>query len=276
MSKRLVHWPNRTCKILVVACAGLLIAIPDTGAQSTASPQPAIARPELPAYDVVSIKPNKTGSGNSSVWINKGNFTAENVVLKTMILSAWDLKDPQLLDLPKWGDAARFDIQAKVLEPDKKVIAGLTSEQFRLMQQPILTDRFQLKFHRGKKILPIYDLVVIKGGPKFKEAAAAEIINTGTNINNGKLIATGVPLSSLADSLSGQVQRIVVDKTGLPGKYNFQLSWAPDDAGPPSSDSATPPDMFTALQEQLGLKLQPGKAEIETFVIDHAELPSEN
>jgi uncharacterized protein (TIGR03435 family) len=67
-----------------------------------------------------------------------------------------------------------------------------------------------------------------------------------------------------------------MDKTGLAGKYNLQLNWSPDDAGPPAADSSTPPDIFTALEEQLGLKLKPAKAEIETFVVDHAELPSEN
>jgi uncharacterized protein (TIGR03435 family) len=145
------------------------------------------------------------------------------------------------------------------------------------MQQPILTDRFQLKFHRGKKVLPIYDLVVIKGGPKFKEATAAyNSEHTGFSIHNRNLTATAVTLSELADRLSDQVSRIVMDKTGLAGKYNLQLNWSPDDAGPPAADSSTPPDIFTALEEQLGLKLKPAKAEIETFVVDHAELPSEN
>lgn len=239
----------------------------------------------MPAYDVVSIKPDKTGSGNVNIWINDGNFTAANVSLKTLILSAWGLKDAQIIGLPKWGDSARFDIKAKIIDPDRKALAAFTPEQFRLMQQPILTDRFQLKFHHERKKLPVYDLVVIKSGPKFRETTAEETASDkgvngvragGTSIHNRQLTATGVTLSSLADSLSGQVQRIVIDYTGLAGKYNLQLSWSADDAGPPSPDSSAPPDIFTALEEQLGLKLQPGKAEIDTFVIDHAELPSEN
>lgn len=276
MSKRLGYWAYRTGEILVVACAGLLIAVLAMVAQRAASPRPDAADAKGPAYDVVSIKPDKTDSGNVSVSIDDGNFDASNVSLKMMILGAWGLNDAQLLDLPKWGDSARFDIKAKIIDPDKKALAALTPEQFRSMQQPILTDRFQLKFHRGKKVLPIYDLVVIKGGPKFKEATADDASHSGIGIHNRNLTATTVTLSELADRLSDQVSRIVIDKTGLTGKYNLQLSWSPDDAGPPAPDSSTPPDIFTALEEHLGLKLKPAKAEIETFVVDHAELPSEN
>ena len=95
-------------------------------------------------------------------------------------------------------------------------------------------------------------------------------------VRNQYLIATGISLASLADTLTGQVKRIVIDKTGLDGKYNFHLSWSPDDAGPPAPDSAAPPDIFTALPEQLGLKLQPAKAEIDAFVVDSVALPSED
>ena len=153
------------------------------------------------------------------------------------------------------------------------------------MQQPILTDRFQLKFHRERKILPVYELVTIKGGPKFKEITPVEqksdagvngVRAGGISVHNRNLVATGVPMSRLTDQLSAQLQRVVVDKTGLAGNYNFQLSWSPDDAGPPSPDVAAPPDIFTALEEQLGLKLQPGKEEMDTFIIDHVEYPSEN
>ena len=202
-----------------------------------------------------------------------------------MIRSAYGLKDAQIFDLPTWGESARFDIKAKIIDPDKKALAALTPEQFRSMQQPMLTDRFQLKFHHKMKMLPVYELVVIKGGPKFKETTAAEMVSDtgvsgvragGISVHDRHLIATGVPLSSLADYLSGQVNRIVVDKTGVAGKYNLQLSWSPDDAGPPAADSAALPGIFTALQEQLGLKLQPGKADIETFVIDYAAIPSED
>jgi uncharacterized protein (TIGR03435 family) len=262
---------------------GLLVAIPSLKAQSPAVTPTADGK--VPGYDVVSIKPDHTDSGRVSIRIDDGNFDALNVSLKTMILSAYNLKEAQLFGLPKWGDSAHFDIKAKIIDPDKKQLEALTPEEFASMQQPILADRFQLKFHRERKILPVYELVTIKGGPKFKEITPVEQkSDTGVNgvraggmsVHNRNLVATGVPLSRLADQLSAQLQRVVVDKTGLTANYNFQLSWSPDDAAPPSPDVAAPPDIFTALEEQLGLKLQPGKDEMDTFVIDHVEYPSEN
>jgi uncharacterized protein (TIGR03435 family) len=269
----------RTSCVLLIASAGTVFAAPKMRAQAAAATQPTPAK--MPAYDIVSIKPDKSGSGHVSVHIDDGNLDASNVSLKMMILSAYGLKEAQIVDLPKWGDDAHFDIKAKVLDPDKKAIEALTPEQFSAMQQPILTDRFKLKFHRGVKTVPVYELVVVKSGPKFKqttpeEEASPDGVNGvkagGIEIHNRHLVATGVPLSSLADDLSGQLHRIVVDKTGLVGKYNFTLSWAPDDGSPQAPD-ATLPSLFTAVQEQLGLKLQSGKAEVSTFVVDSAALP---
>jgi uncharacterized protein (TIGR03435 family) len=254
-------------------CMGLLVG----GARLRAQGPAVVPAAELktPAYDVVSIKPDRTDTGRISVHIDDGNLDALNVTLKTMVLSAYGLKDAQLFGLPKWGDSMHFDIRAKIINPDKNQLEALTFEQIQSMQQPILTDRFQLKFHREIKALPVYELVTMKGGPKFKEATPTELKgDQGMTVHNRSLVATAKSISALVDQLSRQLQRVVVDKTGLSAKYNFQLSWSPDDAGPPTADVAAPPDIFTALQEQLGLKLQPGKAEIDTFVIDHAELPS--
>ncbi len=253
----------------------LLVAIPSLRAQES-TPKPTAER-KVPSYDVVSIKPDHTDSGRVSIHIDDGNLDALNVSLKTMILGAYNLKEAQLFGLPKWGDSAHFDIKAKIIDPDKKQLEALTREEFQSMQQPILTDRFQLKFHREKKTLPVYELVVMKGGPKFKEATPIELKgNQGMSVHNRSLVATGELMSALVNQLSAQLQRVVVDKTGLTAKYNYQLNWSPDDAGPPSSDVAAPPDIFTALEEQLGLKLQPGKEELDTFVIDHVEYPSGN
>ena len=262
---------------------GLLFAIQGLHAQTPAATPAADAK--VPSYDVVSIKPDHTDTGRVSIRIDDGNFDALNVSLKTMILGAYNLKESQLFGLPKWGDSAHFDIKAKIIDPDKKQLAALTPQEFTSMQQPILTDRFQLKFHRERKILPVYELVTIKGGPKFKEITPVEqksdagvngVRAGGMSVHNRSLVATGIPIARLADQLSAQLQRVVVDKTGLAGNYNFELKWSPDDAGPPSPDVAAPPDIFTALEEQLGLKLEPGKEEMDTFIIDHVEYPSEN
>ena len=283
MRRRLI-WQGRVISLGRAAIwVGLLLAVSGLQAQVPMSSPTAGAK--LPSYDVVSIKPDHTDNGRVSIHIDDGNFDALGVSLKTMILGAYNLKEAQLFGLPKWGDSAHFDIKAKIIDPDKKQLQALTPDEFASMQQPILTDRFQLKFHRERKILPVYELVTIKGGPKFKEITPVEqksdagvngVRAGGISVHNRNLVATGVPMSRLTDQLSAQLQRVVVDKTGLAGNYNFQLSWSPDDAGPPSPDVAAPPDIFTALEEQLGLKLQPGKEVMDTFVIDHVEYPSEN
>jgi uncharacterized protein (TIGR03435 family) len=260
----------------------MALSAPVLFAQDAVVPKMVVPDSKVPTYDVVSIKPNKSGSGNVDISVDDGNFEAVNVSLKTMLLSAYGLKDAQLVNLPKWGESARFDIKAKVIDPDKKIMDALTGPQFRSMQRPILTERFQLKFHREKKVLPVYELVVAKDGPKFKQTTDAEMTGNspingvrpgGISVHNQNLTATGIPISSIADSLSGQVQRIVIDKTGLAGNYNLQLIWSRDDAKAPATDVAPPPDIFTALTEQLGLKLQAAKAEVETFVVDQVVMP---
>jgi uncharacterized protein (TIGR03435 family) len=261
--------------------AFVTIVTPPLAAQ-TATPPLVAADTKLPAFDVISIKPNKSGSGRVSLSRDDGNFDASNVSLKTMVLNAYGLKEAQLFGLPKWDESARFDIKAKVVEPDKKVLEALTEEQDRDMLQPILTERFQLQFHHETKILPVYELVVAKGGPKFQESKITGDEKAGNGmgagsmrIRNNVMSSTAIPLASLVGQLSSQLHRVVVDKTGLNGKYDLDLSWSPDDGAPPDPDSAAP-SIFTALQEQLGLRLQPSKSPVETFVIDHVELPSED
>jgi len=253
---------------------------PQLAAQA-AAPPPTVADAKVPVFDVISIKPNKTGSGSTSIDWDDSKFDATNVSLMALLLNAYDLKDAQVINLPKWGESVRFDIQAKVVDPDRKA-KSLTDDQNRAMVQPILADRFQLKFHHETKVLPVYELVVAKSGPKFKDSKitgdqkAANGMGPGSmRTSNTTMMSTAVPVSTLVDMLSSRLQRIVVDKTGLAGKYDLDLTWTPDDGSTAAPDSNAP-SIFTALQEQLGLHLQPSKSPVETFVIDHVELPSEN
>lgn len=268
--------PNRFTR-----CLALLLALTAAAsAQPSVPPQSAAA---VPTFDVVTIKPSKSVGGNLNVSINDANFGATNITLKTFILQAYSLKDSQLVGLPPWGDSAHFDIEAKVTAPDKQLFNGLTDAQRRAMLQPILTGRFQLKFHRERQIRSVYELIIAKGGPRFHATPASEAAKlTGVNgvrpitfsVRNGSFTAADTPISTLAHYLP-DLQRVIVDKTGLTGKYNLQLKWTPEDA-PPSTASDAPPDIFTALREQLGLELKPSKAPIEIFVIDHVTMPSEN
>jgi uncharacterized protein (TIGR03435 family) len=259
---------------------GLGLWVPGVLAQGTAAPKMTVQDSQVPKYDVVSIKPNKTGSGSHGIDVNDGNFEATNVPIKTLILNAYEVKDSQVIGLPPWASSMNYDIKAKVIDPDKKVFDAMTDDQSRMMLQPVLTDRFQLKFHREKKVLPVYELVVAKGGVKFKDSTVPDDGKTkGANgmgagsmsVHNTELTSTGVRLSKLTSVLSNQLGRVVVDKTGLTGKYDLELKWLPDNAA--AAPDSPLPTLFTALQEQLGLKLESGKAEIDTFVVDQISMP---
>jgi uncharacterized protein (TIGR03435 family) len=143
--------------------------------------------------------------------------------------------------------------------------------------QDLLADRFQLKFHKVTRELPVYNLVIAKGGLKIETTPEAK--SNGYSMGSGKLSGNGIELDNLAFSLSGEVGRMIVNQTGLSGRYNIDLKWQPDSMATGSNSSgADPPlpDLFTALQEQAGLKLEPAKGPVDVYVIDHIEKPSEN
>lgn len=246
----------------------------------TASLHGQTAEPKPPAYDVVSIKPN-THSRGVSVHINDNIYTAINISLKSLLAQAYGIREDLISGGPGWLESTRFDVNAKVVEADRRALAKLTSRQYGALMQPVLADRFQVKVHPETKILPVYELVAAKGGVKFEASSPAEKDKRwhdasagGISIHNGHLVAHQVPVSRLVDVIAGQMHRAVLDKTGLTGDYDFLLNWTPEDA-PPNPD-ASDPILSTALVEQLGLKLESSKGPVETLVVDHAELPVED
>jgi len=257
-------------------CAALMPAVASfTSAQNIAPPQ--ASTPATPIYDVMSIKPNKSGSGSTDIDSDDGRFSAKNVPLKTLLAQAYDIKEDLISAFPGPVDSARFDIEAKVVDPDPAAIKEMTREQRRQMLLPLLTDRFRLKTHIEVKTLPVYELVAAKGGPKFKPSADQARTGSGSMSVNGsrvlvKLSAHDVSIESLCKALARNVDRTVIDKTGLTGNFDLDLQWSKDD----NPDADAPPTIFTAIEEQLGLKLQPGKGPVATLVVDHAEMPSEN
>lgn len=251
--------------LLRTVCLSLAMLATCDSAHAQAPAQP-------PAYDIVSIKPNKTGSGSWGIHSGDGRFSATNVSLQSLLVTAFDVKEYLISGVPKEFNSARFDIEAKIVEPDLPALKKLTEQQERAMVLPILTERFHFKSHAETKILPVYELVLLPVGPKFKPAADP---NSGSmHTENRNLTAAGIPMTSLANLLSYQVQRTVLDKTGLAEHYDLTLKWSPEDDPDPQPNS--PPALFTALQEQLGLKLRPGKGPVETLVVDHVEMPTEN
>ena len=219
-----------------------------------------------PAFDVASVKPNRSGSGNSTHHDRHGTLTATNVTLQYCIKLAYGVKDYQIVG-PAWLSSERYDIQAKTSNSDPA--------QYRAMIQTLLADRFKLQVRRGTKDLPVYALVVGRRGPKLHETeAGAEHDNAGRD----RLIGQKMSMAHLADRLSQLVGRPVLDMTGLDGVFDLELRWTPDDERRREGDTSDgPSSIFTAIQEQLGLKLEARKAPLEIIVVEHAEkVPSEN
>lgn len=264
--------------LLAAACILAVVAgSPHVRAQTAAAPPATTADTTPFAYDVISIKPNNSGSGSSSSTSNNGRFSATNVTLKQLLQQTFEIKEGLISGITGPLESARFDIEAKVVNPDPIALKKMTRQQSSQMLLPLLTERFQLKTHIEVKTLPVYELVV-KGGPKFKPSKdqATKDGDMSTNGSNTqvKITARKASMESLAKALSSRVDRTVINKTGLTGNFDLDLQWSREDS--PDSGADAPPDIFTAIEEQLGLKLEPAKGPVDTLVVDHAEIPSEN
>lgn len=230
-----------------------------------------------PAFEVASVKPADPKSRGMTMEIEPGGrFTATNVLLRSLLKEAYAIRDFQILEPPPWFDSQRYDVSAKGDASD--------ATQVKHMLQSLLVDRFQLKFHHDAKEFQVYLLTVGKNGPKLKSAqdtdSSGGVRLRGVGRLTGIHASTGQLAEALSDiALNGRhiLDRPVLDRTGLTAVYDFTLEWTPD---PTPSDGATSdssgPSVFTALQEQLGLKLETHKAPIEMFIIDHVEKASQN
>jgi uncharacterized protein (TIGR03435 family) len=295
---------RRGLSLLVTAL--VVIAAPSARSQGIVGTQGVIASPatitdiKVPEFDVVSVKQDKSGTGMMRLMSRPDGYSATNVSAKLLIQVAYGIREDLISDAPRWADTARFDFEAKVAGADVDDLKKLSQEQRRSMLQPALADRFKLKVHNETKQLPVFELVVAKGGTKLKEATPGDTYATGIKgadgkghagtmrMSPGEVTGQGVPIANLVNLLATQLHQTVIDKTGLRGTYDLDLTWAPDqEAGPmfkggdgsqkaDIAPDSTGPSIFTALQEQLGLKLQSTKGPVETIVVDHIEMPSEN
>jgi uncharacterized protein (TIGR03435 family) len=192
--------------------------------------------------------------------------------LKQILQAAYDLRPTvDITGGPSWFDSDRFDIEAKAEDPSKT-----TQAQIQQMLQQLLADRFKLKLHREDKEVSGSLLVVAENGLKLKKAADTDRPPVGGR--PGDMIFRGASMDVLAELLSGMMGRPVQDKTGLAGQYTFTLKWAPDFTPPEFERPADPsgPALVTALQEQLGLRLQSGRVPVLIVVVDSAEKPLPN
>lgn len=229
--------------------------------------------PEQPKFEVATIKASGPDARGINIGIGPqlrhGRFVAGDQSLKEMIAVAYRIT-PNRVFGPDWLDAARFDFLAK--SPD-----GVPDTQMHPMLQALLTDRFGLSSHKEPREMPIYELVVAKSGVKMVIfPARPPRQDTTRSPRIAAMMGDAATTTRLAEMLSNISGRPVVDKTGLTERYDFILSYSRPQ-GPGELPDNTPPDLFTAIQEQLGLRLQPARASIEVIVVDHIERrPTEN
>jgi len=231
----------------------------------------------LPGFEVASIKPSKRDAGHH--WdSNEDRASIEGYSLRDLIVYAYGLKsNSQVLGGPDWIDKQHFDISAKVDDAEVAKIRAMSrrekSKAWNMMMQSLLANRFGLKVHPGQKRMPVFALVVAKSGSRCKPAAASK--GYSLSIHNGHMTAIAISMDMLADSLTQEPEsghRVVVNRTGLTGDYDFAMDWTPDRGDGVRSD-AQYPGLFTTLHEQLGLELKGDKAFVDAIVVDAAEKP---
>jgi uncharacterized protein (TIGR03435 family) len=271
---------DRRGRLLLLAAVVLLPATAGHAQLEHKGPHEAIALADsTPPYDVASVKQNKSAVQSGNMSIHDNDFTATNEPLKNILELAYDIRSDQIIGLSGPVNSARFDIEAKVVPPAGDPMPKLTDSVLQAMIIPLLADRFHLKAHLQSKTMPVYDLVVDHGGPKFKlteeddDSQTNSSLNMNTSNNDNVLTAKSSSMSDIAAALSDEVHRQVIDKTSLKGGADITLKWTADEA---ADQGGTVVSIFTAVEEQLGLKLQPAKGPVDTLVIDHAEMPTAN
>jgi uncharacterized protein (TIGR03435 family) len=257
---------------LVRATARTAWQIPDTPL-----PEKTMAADANPSFEVVSIKPTPPGTQGGGLGPSPGGrFTTHNITLSGLLGTAYGLIRSQIEGAPSWLDTDRFDIVAKA------DMAGAPNKaQVMTMLQKLLADRFSLRSHRETKEGTVYVLTVQSSGPKLTPSLGDPNGPPSAAPSGGRdhrhLTAIDMNMEEFALGLQSNVDRPVIDRTGLSGRFDITLDWAPDQLqSPPPDNSAAFPDMFTALKDQLGLKLESTKGPMEILVIDHIERPSEN
>jgi uncharacterized protein (TIGR03435 family) len=307
---RLESWRKLLLTAMAVGSVAAPIAIGALHAPRLRAQSPQAA-PDGPTFEVASVKPNSSGDGRVSMQNQPGRFTATNVTLRMLIRNAYQLQEFQISGGPGWIGSDHFDIVARiegdVQDPLAGGQAGTGPTRLQLMIRALLAERFKLTVHSETKDSQVYALVVARSdgrlGPGLhrSETDCAALMAAargrgappmppppgspmpcGMRVGIGNMAVGGATLSQMASSLSMFVGRVVLDRTGLTGPFDINLTWTPDQMPqrPPGAPDLpvdpNGPSIFTALQEQLGLKLESQRGPVEMLVIDRAEHPVEN
>jgi len=261
---------------------------------------------DVPKFDVVSVKPAGPSDGRSRLMLTPDGTSMQGTPVQMLLHLAFGVEDDRIIGAPSWTRSNRYDIEAKVSPEDAPRLDKLKQEDRRAMLLPLLAERFSLKYHHETRELPMYALVIAKGGPKLTASTAEpppdpnfparpEGQRKGGIDTRGRMMmepdrieSQDTSIDMLVHALAPRLGRSVVDKTGLTGRYDYTLRWTPDDAPPPmpggdaglahrdAGNDAAGVSLITAIQEQLGLKLESQKGMVDVIVIDHLDLPSAN
>ena len=298
MSHRMLHNLDFARKALLTAAAVLAVAIPLVVGVFNPTPgraqsQDANASLPAPSFSSVSVKPSDPAPANAKNTrmmfdLNDGTFVARGVTLRTLIEDAYQVQDAQISGGLDLLSKSKFDIDAK-FDPAFVAARGQPTSDYKdshaqvqAAMKTLLASQFKLAAHFETRNLDAYDLVSEEGGAKLQASGSGPKM---VRLGRGDLSSSGAPLELLITQLSARLGRPIVDKTGLKGDYAFSLHWTPDPSedehlrqsgqpvGPEQPAESNGPSLMTALQEQLGLKLEPKTEPVQVLVIDHAELP---
>jgi uncharacterized protein (TIGR03435 family) len=256
-------------RLLVVIALWVLL-----GGTSRARPQTSPTPPPEPKFDVASIKPNNSGRLFSLQNFRAGRFTATNATVQILIMGAYDIHEFELTGGPGWITSDRFDITATAPGPQEP-------ETVRALLRSLLGERFALATHRETRQLPVYRLAVARSDRKLGSRLVKSDLDCALALargqvpdpctrraGTGSILATAIPFKDFVRMLQSSVDRAITDDTGLAGSYDLGLDWAAQ------SDDPSKPSLFTALEEQLGLKLESARGPVDVLVIDRIEHPT--
>ena len=249
---------------ITLAASGVLAQTP--------TPAKPMAADAHPSFAVATIKPHDPASSRQGFDAEGDRFTIRNQRLASLMMFAYSIGKHQIVDAPAWVVTDCYDIEGTTDTPGEPSL-----RQQQEMLQKLLAERFQLKFHRDKRELSVYAIRVVESGAKLKPAANPDAQPDQEGDGHGTEQTMTYTSATIADFAFGEqffFDRPIVDQTGLKGRYDFSIRYTYDEVR--TTDPNAPPGLFTAVQEQLGLKFEPTKAPVDVFVIDHVEPPSAN
>jgi uncharacterized protein (TIGR03435 family) len=252
---------------VIVPIAGGLLRAPSVRAQQPTGPS---------EFDAVSVRPSDPNSRNGTVvsFTAGAGLRVVNATVKDLIETGYDVRAFQIVGGPGWVGSTKYDVTGT---PDPKgAAASPANNNVRLKVQAMLKDRFRLQLHRESRNEPVYSLVVARGGIKADGLRATDGARRGVNAGKGTMLGEAASMKDLVAKLAKLLDRPVVDNTGLADNYDFKLEWMPDPGASAPEESSLGPSLFTALQQQLGLRLEATKGPVDVLVIDRVERPGEN